>query len=116
MEPGVMKPGEIVAGKYRLGAKLGIGGMGEVWGATHTGLGREFALKFMHAHAATSATARERFSREARASAAINHPSVIDVFDVGETDEGTLWLAMELLDGIPLADAFRATTPLTIRE
>src|SRR5277367_4020949 len=97
-----MKPGEIVAGKYRLDARLGIGGMGEVWRATHTGTGREFGLKFMHAHIAASASARERFAREARASAAVNHPSVIDVFDVGEHGEGALYLAMELLDGITL--------------
>jgi serine/threonine-protein kinase len=111
-----MRPGEIVAGKYRLDARLGIGGMGEVWRATHTGTGREFAVKFMHAHHATSATARERFAREARASAAINHPSVIDVFDVGEHDDGALYLVMELLDGISLAEAFRATSPLSIHE
>jgi serine/threonine protein kinase len=111
-----MKPGEIVAGKYRLDARLGIGGMGEVWRATHTGTGREFAVKFMHPHTATSATARERFAREARASATVNHPSVIDVFDIGEHDEGALYLAMELLDGVPLADAFGAANPLSVHD
>ena len=111
-----MRSGELVAGKYRLDARLGIGGMGEVWRATHIGTGRGYAIKFMHAHVAASATARERFSREARASAAVNHPAVIDVFDVGEHDEGALYLAMELLDGIPLADAFHASPPLTIHD
>ena len=51
-----MKAGQVVAGKYRLDARLGIGGMGEVWKATHSGTEREFALKFMHPHVATSAT------------------------------------------------------------
>src|SRR4029077_4720951 len=99
-----MKPGEILAGKYRLEKRLGIGGMGEVWKATHTGTGREFAIKLLHAHAATSPTARQRFSREARASSKINPPSVIDVLDVGETADGSLYLAMELLDGVTLDD------------
>src|SRR4051812_37551053 len=106
-----MKPGEIVAGRYRLDALLGAGGMGEVWRATHETTGREFAVKFMHAHAATSASARQRFAREARISATINHPSVIDVFDAGQHDEGPLFLVMELLDGISLADAFHLSPP-----
>jgi serine/threonine-protein kinase len=111
-----MKPGEIVANKYQLEIRLGFGGMGEVWSATHTGTGRVFAIKFMHAHAATSKSARQRFAREARASAKINHPSVIDVFDVGETDEGTLYLVMEMLDGVSLGDALHATPPLTVQD
>ncbi len=97
-------------------ARLGIGGMGEVWKATHEATSREFALKFMHAHAATSASARQRFAREARVSAKINHPNVIDIFDAGEHDEGTLFLAMELLDGISLADALHLAPPLSAHD
>jgi serine/threonine-protein kinase len=111
-----MKAGQLVAGRYQLDARLGIGGMGEVWKATHTGTGREFALKFMHAHAAASASSRQRFTREARVSAKINHPNVIDIFDVGEVDDGILFLAMELLEGVSLADAFHADEPLTVQE
>ncbi|MFT3766490.1 MAG: protein kinase [Minicystis sp.] len=108
-----MKSGEIVAGKYRLEVRLGVGGMGEVWKASHTATGRHFALKFMHAHAALSRTARQRFAREARVSAKINHPNVIDIFDVGEVGENILFLAMELLEGVSLADALHAREPLT---
>lgn len=111
-----MKAGELVAGKYQLEVRLGIGGMGEVWKAIHAGTGREFALKFMHAHVATSVTARRRFSREARISARIDHPSVIDIFDAGETEDGGLFLAMELLSGVSLADAFHAREPLSVRD
>jgi serine/threonine-protein kinase len=111
-----MKPGQVVAGKYRLKTRLGMGGMGEVWSAVHTGTDRDFAIKFMHAHVATSETSRERFAREAKISAKIAHPNVIDVFDVGETDEGGLYLAMELLDGGSLADAFHADPTLVVRD
>lgn len=111
-----MKSGEVVAGRYQTDRRLGIGGMGEVWSAVHLGTGRSFAVKFMHAHAATSASARQRFTREARASARVNHPSVVDVFDVGELEDGTLFLVMQLLDGCSLADALHAVPPLTVQE
>ncbi|MEP7125970.1 MAG: serine/threonine-protein kinase [Byssovorax sp.] len=110
-----MKSGEVIQGKYRLDKRLGIGGMGEVWRATHTGTGRDFAVKFMHAHVATSSVARDRFAREARASAQINHPSIIDIFDVGEHDE-SLYLVMELLTGMLLVDALAGEPRLTIRD
>src|SRR4051794_13705602 len=94
-----MKPGDVLAEKYRLEKRLGLGGMGEVWKATHLATRREFAVKLMHIHVASSSTARQRFTREARVSAKISHASVIDVFDVGETEDGSLYLVMELLEG-----------------
>jgi serine/threonine-protein kinase len=110
-----MKSGEVIQSKYRLDKRLGVGGMGEVWRATHTGTGREFAVKFMHAHVAASSVARDRFAREARASAQINHPSIIDIFDVGEHDE-SLYLVMELLSGMLLVDALAGDPRLTVRD
>ena len=111
-----MKAGQVIAGRYRIESRLGVGGMGEVWRAIHTGTGRDFAIKFMHAHAAASENARQRFSREARASAKINHPNIIDVFDVGEMDDGVLYLVMELLDGVALGDAFHADPPISVQD
>ena len=64
-----MKPGDLIAGKYRLTNLLGAGGMGEVWSTRNEATGREFAIKFMHVQVADFETARHRFSREARASA-----------------------------------------------
>ena len=110
-----MKSGEVIQSKYRLDKRLGVGGMGEVWRATHTGTGREFAVKFMHPHVAASSVARDRFAREARASAQINHPSIIDIFDVGEHDE-SLYLVMELLTGMLLVDALAGDPRLTVRD
>jgi eukaryotic-like serine/threonine-protein kinase len=116
MDASSMKAGQVVAGRYRLEARLGVGGMGEVWSAVHIGTGRDFAIKFMHAHAAASQSARQRFSREARASAKINHPNIIDVFDVGEMEDGVLYLVMELLSGVSLADALHAEPALSIQD
>ncbi len=110
-----MKSGEVIQGKYRLDKRIGIGGMGEVWRATHTGTGREFAVKFMHAHVAASSVSRDRFAREARASAQINHPSIIDIFDVGEHEE-SLYLVMELLSGMLLVDALAGDPRLSVRD
>ena len=67
MARSTMKSGEVLAWRYRLDARLGVGGMGEVWRATHTGTGREFAVKIMHAHAASTESARQRFAHEAQA-------------------------------------------------
>lgn len=110
-----MRVGDVVAGKYRLRRVLGTGGMGEVWSAVHAATDREFAIKFLHARVA-SPEGRARFSREAKASARINHPNIIDVFDVGEMDDGSLYLVMELLDGMPLSDALYAVPPLTVQD
>ncbi|MEO7331383.1 MAG: serine/threonine-protein kinase [Minicystis sp.] len=111
-----MKSGEVLAWRYRLDARMGVGGMGEVWRATHTGTGREFAVKIMHAHVASTESARERFAHEAQASARIKHPAIVDVFDLGELEGGSLYLAMELLDGVLLADALHAVPPLSVQD
>mgnify|MGYP000455710482 CR=1 FL=1 len=84
--------------------------------ATHTGTGREFAVKIMHAHAASTESARQRFAHEAQASARIKHPAIVDVFDLGELEDGSLYLAMELLDGVLLADALHAVPPLSVQD
>lgn len=111
-----MKPGDIVASRYRLEQKLGMGGMGTVWSAQHTQTGRFFALKIMHSTVAANEDSRQRFLKEAKASARIDHPNVIDVLDVGELPEGQLFMAMELLEGLPLVDALRLEPPLSVRE
>ena len=73
-----MKTGDIVVDRYRLESKLGMGGMGTVWSAEHIQTGRLFALKIMHATVAANDDSRQRFLKEAKASARINHPSVIE--------------------------------------
>jgi serine/threonine protein kinase/WD40 repeat protein len=77
---------------------IGRGGMGEVWKARDRRLGRDVALKFISKDLARNVVARQSFEREARAAAALNHPNICTVYDVGESD-GQPFLAMELLEG-----------------
>jgi serine/threonine protein kinase len=111
-----MKSGDLVIAKYLLEARLGVGGMGEVWAARHVGTGRDFAVKFMHPHIADSEASRIRFLREARVSTQIRHPAVVDVLDVGELEDGRLYMVMERLRGLELGEAFTATPPLSARD
>jgi serine/threonine protein kinase len=111
-----MKSGDVVANRYRLSARIGAGSMGEVWSATHTATGRDFALKLVHPHVAASAELRVHFARESRASAKIDHPSVVDILDVGELPGGGLYLVMDLLRGITLRDALRGEPRLNLHD
>jgi TolB-like protein/Tfp pilus assembly protein PilF len=90
-------------GQYEILAKLGEGGMGEVFRAHDTRLDRDVAIKLLPARAATDAAARARLVREARLAASLNHPSICTVHDVGEAD-GRVYVAMELVGGESLAN------------
>jgi Tol biopolymer transport system component len=89
-------------GPYRLVALLGAGGMGEVYRAHDTRLGRDVAIKVLPAHLAATPEVRVRFEREARTISQLNHPHICTLFDVGHQD-GVDYLVMELLEGETLA-------------
>src|SRR5688572_31814764 len=93
-----LKIGSVIAGRYRLERPLAKGGMGSVWVARHLQLDTDVALKFMASAYAESSDARARFEREAKASAQLKSPYVVQVHDYG-VDEGTPFLVMELLEG-----------------
>lgn len=97
-------PGDLIDGRYRIVSLLGEGGMGAVFLAEHTGLSKEVALKVIHPSFAGDGEIRARFSREAMASARIDHPHVASALDIGTLPEGSAYLVMPLVRGPSLAD------------
>ncbi|HZJ72941.1 MAG TPA: serine/threonine-protein kinase, partial [Planctomycetota bacterium] len=101
-------------GPYEILGPLGAGGMGEVYRARDTRLGRDVAIKVLPAHLIENAEVRTRFEREARTISSLNHPNICTLFDVGREGE-TDYLVMELVDGETLADKI-ARGPLPQHE
>jgi serine/threonine-protein kinase len=92
-----LEPGDVL-GPYRIEALLGVGGMGEVYRARDTRLGRDAALKVIAPRLLGDPSLRRRFEIEARAASVLNHPAIVTIYDVGEAD-GTSWIAMEWIEG-----------------
>ncbi|MGE0787700.1 MAG: serine/threonine-protein kinase [Sandaracinaceae bacterium] len=110
-----MDAGQALAfGQYELTTKLGEGGMGEVWRARHQKLLRPAALKIIRPESMglRADMARARFHREAQATAALTSPHTVSLYDYGTADDGTLYYAMELLDGIDLETLVARHGPL----
>ncbi len=85
-------------GPYKILSALGKGGMGEVYRAKDSRLGREVAVKVLPDHLSGDASALARFEREAKVLAALSHPNILTIFDVGQ-DNGVSFVVMELLPG-----------------
>jgi len=90
-------------GPYEIVSALGAGGMGEVYRARDTRLGRDVAVKVLPSDFAADAERRRRFEQEARAASALNHPNIVSIYDIG-TENGVAWIAMELIEGASLRD------------
>jgi eukaryotic-like serine/threonine-protein kinase len=99
-------------GQYRLGRKLGSGGMGEVYLAEHQLLKRPCALKLIRPGLESGPKALERFEREVRLTATISHPNIVEIYDYGRTEDGTYYYVMEYLRGLSLAELVERHGPL----
>jgi serine/threonine-protein kinase len=99
--------GSVLDGKYRIDRLLGRGGMGEVYEGTHLRLQRPVAVKVMHVELGSDETFVNRFEREARAAARLEHPNAVHVYDFGSLEDGSAYLVMEYIDGVSLRDVLR---------
>jgi eukaryotic-like serine/threonine-protein kinase len=109
--------GLIIENKYQIEEKIGEGGMGKVYRATHIQIGHTVAVKILHSQLASDQTAIERFRREARAAAYIQHPNAVAVTDFGVMkDTGMAYLVMEFLTGIELRQMIKERKQLGYEE
>jgi serine/threonine-protein kinase len=111
--------GRMLGDRYELTDRIGSGGMGTVWRAKDTLLGRDVAVKLLHEGLASDAAFAERFRREARAAARLAHPNIAAVYDTGEYDAGghtVPFIVMELVDGQSLHARIKRDGPLPVRD
>lgn len=109
----------VLGGRYRLGAVIGTGGMSDVYAATDELLGRDVAVKMMRADLARDDTFLERFRREAKNAAKLNHHAIVAVYDTGQTDPGSgsvPYIVMERVHGSTLREILRDSGPLPLPE
>jgi len=99
----VLLPGTVIADRYKIIRLIGEGGMGVVYEAQHTSIGRRVALKIVHKEFSSNAVAIERFQQEAKVAATIGHLNICEVMDFGVTDDGMAYIVMEYLEGESLA-------------
>src|SRR5438046_72670 len=93
-------------GRYEIRSQLGAGGMGEVYLAQDTKLDRKVALKILPAEVAAHPDRMKRFVQEAKAASALNHPNIITIYEIDETDSGH-FIATEFIDGVTLRERIR---------
>jgi len=114
--PSTIREGEILGGKYRLEKEIGRGSMGTVWSAVHLTLGQRVAIKFIAVEHAQAPEARQRFSTEAKAAARLRSRYVVQVYDDGETKEGTPYVVLEYLDGETLEQRLERERDLPLND
>ena len=111
----ILRPGQIVGEKYRIDRLLGKGGMAAVWAGVNERTGKRVALKVILRSFASSGEAAELFRREALVASRVNHPNVVNVFDVID-HEGMTCIVMELLEGEPFGNYLARKGTLSIEE
>ncbi|HEY6726657.1 MAG TPA: serine/threonine-protein kinase [Polyangiaceae bacterium] len=111
-EPAGELAGSLLGGKYRIQRKIGSGGIGAVYAAQHVGLGSSVAIKVLRGAAAVDAAEIARLRREARVQVSIEHPNVVRTLDLDQMPEGSIYVVMELLQGMSLAEHLKKRGPL----
>ncbi len=118
--PGLKAPtdhvGKDIAGRYRVLAKLGEGGMGAVYKAEQISLKRTVAVKLLRADVASTELMLRRFDAEAKAVASLGHPNTVNIYDFGQDTDGTFFIAMEFVEGKSLREVIHAEAPLPIQR
>ena len=104
--------GKVIARNFRVESLLGTGGMGRVYKARQISLDKAVVLKVLHPHFNNDPQLVQRFQREARAASRLNHPNSISIIDFGQADDGTLFMAMELLHGKDLFTLLQEEFPI----
>jgi serine/threonine-protein kinase len=104
--------GQLVSGRYRVLDTIGTGGMGQVYLAEHVAIQKRVALKVLHPEYSSKHDIVERFRQEAISASRIKHPNVLEIFDYGELEDGSSFIAMELLEGRDLGQALEKDGPL----
>jgi serine/threonine protein kinase len=106
--------GKLIDNRFEVTARIGAGGMGTVYRAVQKSIGREIALKLIHARYAGDLAAVKRFFREAQVASRLAHPNTVGVIEFGQDGDGTLYLAMELVRGRTLHDVLETDGALAI--
>jgi tRNA A-37 threonylcarbamoyl transferase component Bud32 len=114
--PGLAMIGREIAGRYRMLAKLGEGGMGTVFRAEQISLKRTVAVKLLRPDVLGNQMLLRRFNAEAEAVAKLNHPNTVNIYDFGQDTDGTLFIAMELIEGRSLRAVIQREAPLPPRR
>ncbi len=108
--------GQIIGGRYRLRRLLGRGGMGEVYEGEHIHITKRVAVKLLHAEISSDPEALVRFRQEAQSASSIGHDNIVTIDDFGQMDDGRVYLTMEYLKGLSLAEAMLPPNSLTLIE
>nr|MBA3539155.1 serine/threonine protein kinase [Deltaproteobacteria bacterium] len=101
-----------ILGNYRVLDKLSIGGMGTIYRAEHTLIGRIVAVKVLHPEMCANKDIVNRFFNEAKATTAIKHPGIVEIFDFGYMPSGHAYIVMEFLEGMTLAQRMKSRGPI----
>ncbi|TPV93191.1 MAG: serine/threonine protein kinase [Myxococcales bacterium FL481] len=107
-----LTPGTVLADRYRIVRRIGVGGMGEVYLAEHVGIERLVAVKLVGRNFVAREDLVERFEAEAKATSRVKHPNIVDITDFGRTDAGVPFFVMEFLDGEELVSLMEREGPL----